>query len=114
MKRFVFVTAIISGFTTSILAEERRGKPPPVELTVGQLGYQSGFAQQNLGFRNHYGIALANVFVECTFFSKGELIATVRNVVRNIAPGTSGFVTLVHPTDVAPDHAQCEIVEIKK
>jgi hypothetical protein len=54
-----------------------------------------------------------DVKVECGFFSNGELIATDSTYVENIAPGATGFITVMQSSDVHPDRAECRIVSVR-
>jgi hypothetical protein len=54
-----------------------------------------------------------DVKVECSFFNKGELIATGFAYVVNIFPDTTGFKTIIEPSDISPDRAACRIVSVQ-
>jgi hypothetical protein len=51
------------------------------------------------------------VQIECGFFKRGQLIATDFGYLHNIAPGTSGYKTVLAHSDISPDHAQRRIAK---
>ena len=80
-------------------------------LTVGRLVYASKFLQQNIAVQNKDQNFARSVRVECGFFGNNELVATDSIWVKNIAPNTTGFATVVAHSDTAADRVECRISE---
>ena len=68
------------------------------------------FIHQDISVKNDTSRLVRDVKVECSFFNKGELIATGFAYVVNVFPGTIGLRTVIEPSDISPDRAACRIV----
>ena len=63
--------------------------------------------------KNDTSRLVRDVKVECSFFNKGELIATGFAYVVNIFPDTTGFKTIIESSNISPDRAACRIVLVQ-
>ena len=80
-------------------------------LKVGQLNYLE-FVQgieQNFSVKNETPSVVGSVIVACGFFSNGQLIATERTLVENIAGNATGFGKVFAFSSVSPDRTECRI-----
>jgi len=84
-----------------------------VILTVGRLVYSSEYLKQNVAVKNSTQSIISYAKVECGFFYKNELIATDNAYVKNIAPQTTGFSTILTHSDSAADRVECRISDIR-
>jgi hypothetical protein len=82
-------------------------------LTLGRLIYDARYIQQAVSVKNDTSNLVGTAKIECGFFSKGELIATGSTYVENIAPNAMAFKTVLNPSDISPDHAECRIVSVR-
>src|SRR5262249_23755347 len=97
-----------------VLVPVRVNAQEGLTLTVDRLEYTSEhFLHQDISVKNDTSRLVRDVKVECSFFNKGELIATGFAYVVNIFPGTIGFRTVVQSSDVHPDRAECRIVSVQ-
>jgi hypothetical protein len=80
-------------------------------VTLGRLVSSSGFVKQNISVKNGTVNMVREVKVECGFFNRDQLIATDDTYVENIAPGTTGYKTLMVMSDINADRTDCRIVE---
>jgi hypothetical protein len=83
----------------------------PLPLSLGRLTYGSGWIQQAVTVKNDHEDRALRVQIECGFFKQGKLIATDTGTVRNIAPGITGFKTVLAHSDINPDHAECRVAK---
>ena len=105
IKLGAFIGLIVLVLPVRINAQEG------LTLTVDQLEYTSlHFIHQDISVKNDTSRLVRDVKVECSFFNKGELIATGFAYVVNIFPDTIGFKTIIEPSDISPDRAACRIV----
>jgi hypothetical protein len=80
-------------------------------LTVGQLDYLESVQgiEQHFSVKNKTESVIGSVLVSCGFFSNGQLIATERALVENIAGNATGIGKVFAFSNISPDRTQCRI-----
>jgi hypothetical protein len=80
-------------------------------LTVGQLNYLKSVqgVEQHFSVKNETPRVIASVMVTCGFFNNGQLIASERTLVENIAGNATGFGKVFAFSNISPDRTQCRI-----
>jgi hypothetical protein len=80
-------------------------------LTVGQLNYLKSVQgiEQHFSVKNETPNLIGSVIVTCGFFSNGQLIATERTLVENIAGNATGFGKVFAFSNTSPDRTECRI-----
>ena len=80
-------------------------------LTVRQLDYLKSVQgiEQHFSVKNETKDVIGSVIVTCGFFSNGQLIATERTLVENIAGNATGFGKVFAFSNISPERTECRI-----
>jgi hypothetical protein len=93
-------------FTTYPSSAQQR-----LTLTVGQLNYLKSVQgiEQHFSVKNETPSVVASVIVTCGFFNNGQLIASERTLIENIAGNATGFGKIFAFSNISPDRTQCRL-----
>jgi hypothetical protein len=94
------------------LSGEAAAQKPAVELGVDAVLYERGYNKAVVRVKNVGAKALGTVMVDCAFLANGKALATSAVVLANLAPGDTGFETVMSRS-AAADEARCRVTQAR-
>jgi hypothetical protein len=91
--------------TALMLATTAAYAETPLELTLGTLQTDG----QPYSIKNNGTQTVKSVYIECGFYSKGKLVDSVQDYLKNLQPGSTGHGLVPTYIQRDPDRAECRI-----